>query len=63
MPKPDNDGYCCGLCKFWLCTDAESMTGICQKAPPVVLLFPDAGEPGTFWPDTYRTDWCGEWKA
>ena len=60
MPKPDNDS--CGTCLFWLCTSKIEGRGICQKAPPVVLLYPETGEPCTFWPQVEEYEWCGEWK-
>lgn len=52
----------CGTCRFWLEKDgAPPRAGECRRYPPVDLEMEHAFK--SFWPDSYASDWCGEWQA
>lgn len=58
--------YACEGCRFWLRN--TGIHGECRRHAPVATLVPSAemtttSQPGTIWPATLATDWCGEHDA
>lgn len=58
----------CENCKFWKewkveVTELFAGRGDCRRYPPSAIDSADE-EDGVeyFQPDTFKTDWCGEWK-
>jgi hypothetical protein len=56
----------CGNCRFYL-ADPGHTDGACRRMPPVPVMIgmrkgANGPEPtiGTCWPETQRTQWCGE---
>lgn len=68
MPRPDSDcGQTCGRCYFWE-PHRDSLSGPsvgqCRYSPPIYTDGDCMGiEPVSPFPQTYETDWCGDWKA
>lgn len=49
----------CANCRFWQSLEdvRTDSSGKCRRRPPVILA-----EYGNTWPETFRSDWCGEFE-
>ena len=54
----------CETCKWWNSTNHDSRCD-CRRGSPVFLRLhtESYGEKRPEWPETWRSDWCGEWAA
>ena len=49
----------CGKCR-WFDKTTRTTHGTCKRNPPSRF---NNDFKGWFWPEVYRADWCGEFKA
>ena len=52
----------CGNCRWWALNEAGGEIGECRREQPKIY-FRSGKPPGTAWPQTIATDWCGEFEA
>lgn len=50
---------CCGNCRYWN-REEDCDSNDCRRYPPKLLKL--GLEFKSFWPDTRKELWCGEWK-